>query len=306
MRRNSDVSHSAINRPSTLKLGDDRRPLQDAQVTDNFGNNVNDGPQASDFFKRPLPQNEPPPQTSLDPNHRIFQPQPSIGGWVNQIIEKERQKVANRKPGAATNAITPVAPNIALQAIVEDQDVANLNDVSEDWVQGGEGLDANKVMHHAFIIIKASVTKAITAARKARNNKSFNPKHNYERLEKAIKVMLDYGGAVIAAASINEKAKVKLDLSGQVQVTNDALAEFQMDITRQQEREKAIISRLNGNAAANFHLGVTTSTRPSPTPSNQSPTQERNVTSNVTIYTNLRHDVTQNQVGPTQAQPISD
>ena len=72
--------------------------------------------------------------------------------------------------------------------------MANLNDVIDAWDQGGDGLDANRVMHHAFAASKMSVMKAITAARKARSSKSFNPKSSYNCLEKAVEVMLDYGG----------------------------------------------------------------------------------------------------------------
>ena len=312
VRRNSDVSHSAIVRPSTPELGKDRKPVQD----DNDQQFSGQGPKPGDFFKRLLPPYEPPPPQPLDPNHQIFQTQPSIGGWVDEIIAKERQKVAQWAPGVATNAINQVQPNIVLQTIKEDQDVANLNDVFNNWDQGGDGQDANKVIHHAYAASKTSITKAIMAARKARSTKTFNPKASYDRLEKAVEVMLDYGGRVMAVTTNDEKAKVKSDLSGGVQVANDALAELQTFVKRQQKRD----NRVNSNVANTLQDRSQNSQRPSPTPSGhipthernisltQSPIQDRNLVSNATIYTSLRHDQTQTQTHfrPTQAQPMSD
>ena len=114
-----------------------------------------------------------------------------------------------------------------------DPDMANLNDVVNKWDKLGDRTDPNKAMHHAFIAAKSKVTKAIMAARKARNTKTYNPKASYNRLEKSVETMLEFGGAVIAGTMGNEKAKVKLDLSGRVQVANDVLEELQGDQTRQ-------------------------------------------------------------------------
>ena len=64
--------------------------------------------------------------------------------------------------------------------IDEDQDVANLKDVVDEWDQLGDTTDAKKVMQHTFVADKTRVIKAITAARKARNTKTYNPKANYD------------------------------------------------------------------------------------------------------------------------------
>ena len=87
VRRNSDVSHSAIVRPSTPVLEKNWRTQNDDGHTEEF---FGQGPQAGDFFKRPSPPYVPQPSKSLDPSHRIFQPQPSIGAWVEGIIAEER------------------------------------------------------------------------------------------------------------------------------------------------------------------------------------------------------------------------
>ena len=216
------------------------------------------GQKATDFFKRLLTPEEAP---KLDSNRQMIRPLPSIGGWVDQIINDERQKVAE-----ATNVVYQAGPNITSQEMTADHDVANLHDVINDWDQQGDNPDANKVMHHAFTAAKTAVTKAITAAKKARNSKKYNPKYNFDCLEKAVEVMLEYGGAVIATAQTDDKDKVKSDLSGRAQVANDVLAELQTDINRQRDIDNDIINKLNSDPAAlnRIQNSVESSPRPSP------------------------------------------
>ena len=295
-RRKSDIDHSAIIRPSTPELRPIWKPLQfdDDQSMRRNVPDQNSGPGATEFFKRLLKPDES-SQLPPDPN-KFIRPLPSIGGWVDQIINQERQKVAE-----ATNAVYQVEPNITSQEIAADQDVANLHDVINDWDQPGDNPDANKVMHHAFTAAKTAVMKAITAAKKARNTKKYNPKYSFDRLEKAVEVMLEYGGAVIATAQTDDKDKVRSDLSSRAQVANDVLAELQTEINRQRDIDNAIIDKLISDTAALNRVRNSVGTSPRPSPSRQA-----NVSPSATIYADLQHGQTQTHSRPTQAIPMTE